>query len=1323
MNRSGLLWVVCMLVALPMWSQGLQVFAGDKLPVKLEEAIRQFLLGGGVEILSIQYEGDSRAIGFFTDHQATTGFDQGMVLSTGLVDSLAQPNRSDNLSTSTSGLRYSAEGLEALVHTLDTTDQLLFDVAKLTIRFRPATSRIAFRYFFASEEYPQFTCSNFNDVFGFFLSGPNPDGGQYQLQNLAVVPGTDTIVSVNTIHQGNPLKPDCKPVYPQYYHDNSGGQAFAYNAYLDAFTATADVVPCAEYQMELALADLADDHFDTGVFIEANSFQSVPYRFAEGTLPEPFILQEGCNPMQIQLDWLDTLTPVHYKVVGTRGNNDDLYVRETLRQDIAGSSILFQLVPLPDQEDEGDEPIYFILTYGSCGADTIHLTLLDGFKTIEQMPEDTVVCQGTSLEYLGNSNAPIRYNYRGSRGPVSPGRNDYSLQIPYFPAPYLDLQWLQSFCMAVSANTNANWDVFLTTPGGVRVPLILSGEGPRGWTSACFNWDSTTLWRDATPPFSDSYRPDQMPVIHLPYSGPVAGTWYLTIYNHSQEEGQLRDWNLTLNDPVQETWVWNRDDSNPCTNCQLLYTDPDSSANYTLIRSTSLRCQDIQQMHVEVLPNRMDSTGIQCIATNDSLAFIWNYEEGVTYEVSTNGSDWFAPNRTPYRQVYDVQSSPTDKFYLKVQGPCLDSVITFNCTAIPCAAGPIISPPGDTSVACFGQRIDQYQVEPHAGYTYWMQGLENNTGRFNNLAAGTYPLVVTDEQGCKSEFTIHIAEPDLLNVEARILQEVTCPYASDGQAELLVSGGNAPYAYAWSNGNNDPNPKDLPFGPNRVVVTDQKGCAAYRTVELSIPQDLQLTVIEQDIHCAGTKTGQVRIDVSGGNGPFQFDWSHNPFLDNAVATNLAAGSYRVTVTDPSGCQVSAMAVINEPELLKVEWESEVISCPDAGGGELKVVATGGVSPYIYQWNNGWEENVLTEVQPGNYCVTVTDYEGCQQTACQLVSPGRTALVEAKTIQPSCLLGPLGAVDMQLDPAFAPYSIIWTGGSKYMSNGYGIKLAEPGKYTAFVNDDRGCSFSRTFEINPLDTLQYNLATSDVTCAGYQDGLFMIQVLQSNGSVFFSLDSMQWQTTGLFRDLSEGMYRLFIRDQADCTAEDTVVVLAPDSLRIDLGRDTVIRYGQTLVVSPVIENAQGKPALVWTGTGVPADCLNCPTLSIQPSYSTSLKVIVMDEKGCRAEDYLDISVEDEVLIEVPTAFTPNADGLNDHFVIHGTPPVRLLEVMVWDRLGNLLYDSDTNVLNDRSSGWDGTFRGKEVPAGAYRWLVRAETRPGKQESLSGWIQLLR
>jgi len=115
--------------------------------------------------------------------------------------------------------------------------------------------------------------------------------------------------------------------------------------------------------------------------------------------------------------------------------------------------------------------------------------------------------------------------------------------------------------------------------------------------------------------------------------------------------------------------------------------------------------------------------------------------------------------------------------------------------------------------------------------------------------------------------------------------------------------------------------------------------------------------------------------------------------------------------------------------------------------------------------------------------------------------------------------------------------------------------------------------------------------------------------------------------------------------------------------------------------------------------------------------------MDEKGCRAEDYLDISVEDEVLIEVPTAFTPNGDGLNDHFVIHGTPPVRLLEVMVWDRLGNLLYDSDTNVLNDRSSGWDGTFRGKEVPAGAYRWLVRAETRPGKQESLSGWIQLLR
>ena len=1323
MNRSGILLGVFMLVSLSMWSQGLQVYSGDKLPGRLEDAVRKFLVGGGVEILSISYQGDSRALGFFTDPKATTGFNQGMVLSTGAVDSIAQPNRSDNLSTSTSGLRYSAEGLEALVKTLDTTAQLLFDVAKLTIRFRPATNRISFRYFFASEEYPQFTCSSFNDVFGFFLSGPRPEGGTYLLQNLAVVPGTETIVSVNTIHQGNPIKPDCIPVHPQYYHDNADGQIFAFNAYLDAFTASAAVVPCAEYQMELALADLADDHFDTGVFIEANSFQSKPYRITEGSLPEPLILQEGCNPIQIQLDWLDTLIPVHYSVLGTRGNNDDLYVRETVRQDPAGSSILFQLVPLPDKLDEGAEEIYLILSYGSCGADTVRLTVLDGFESLKDLPEDTTVCQGTALGFLGNQNSTLRYNFRGSRGAVVPGRNDFSLEIPYFPAPYFDIQWLQSFCLAVDANTNANWDLFLTSPGGVRIPLMESGQGPRGWTSVCFNWDSTTLWQNATPPFIGTYRPDVLPFINLPYSGPVTGTWYLTIYNHSLEEGQLRDWNLSLNDPIQETWEWTRDNSSPCINCPILFTNPDTSANYTLIRSTTLRCQDIRQMHVEVLPNKLESTAIQCVTTGDSLTFLWNNEVGVNYEVSTNGLDWFPPNRPPFRQVYGTLPAPPDTFYLKVDGLCLDSIFTYNCSAVPCITGPQISPPRDTSVACFGQRIEEYQVQQLPGYTYWLQGTENHTGHFSDLAAGTFPLVVTDENGCKTAYTLHISEPDLLHVDARIIQEVTCPYANDGHVELQVTGGNLPYAFAWSNGNDEPNPVDLPFGPNQVIVTDQKGCVAYKTVELSVPQDLELSIEQQEIHCAGLKTGQIRVNVSGASGPFRFDWAHNPFLDNPVASNLAAGTYRVTVTDQSGCQVSAMTVISEPEKLDVGWESEAISCPDANGGVLRVTVSGGIAPYIYQWNNGWEADELTEVQPGNYCVTVTDGEGCQAVACQVVSPGRNALLEEKIIQPSCLLGPLGSIDMQLDAAFAPYSIIWTGGSKYMSNGYGIKLAEPGKYTAFVHDSRGCNFSRTFEIVPLDTLRFSITASDVTCAGYQDGLFMVQVQQSNGSVFFSLDSLQWQTNGLFRDLSEGMYRLFVRDQADCTAQDTVLVLSPDSLSIDLGRDTVIRYGQTILINPVIENAQGDPTLVWTGSEVPADCMNCPELLLQPEYSTSIKVMVLDGKGCRAEDFLEVSVEDEILIEVPTAFTPNGDGLNDHFVIHGTPPIHLLEVMVWDRLGNLIYDSDTDQLNDRTTGWDGTFRGKAVPAGVYRWLVRAETRPGKQESTSGWIQLLR
>ncbi|MEZ4898384.1 MAG: choice-of-anchor L domain-containing protein [Saprospiraceae bacterium] len=1322
MKRSGMTMLGLISLVLSGWTQTLQMFAGNEIPGSLQQSIQQYLLGGGVEIISIQYDGDPRAIGFFSNDQAEFQFKRGLALSSGLVDSMAQANRSDNLSTATSGLKYQADGLQTLVQQLDSSAQILFDVAKLTIRFRPASSSIAFRYFFASEEYPQFACSDFNDVFGFFLSGPRPGGGQYTMQNLALVPGTNAFVSVNTIHQGNPIKPDCMPVQGQYYHDNTAGGALAYNAYLDAFTASADVIPCAEYTMELSIADLADDRFDTGVLIEGNSFQSKPYRLADDQVSSNYIMQEGCNSAEIRLDWLDTLTPIHYQVVGTNGNSADLYVREAIRQDPAGSSIYYELIPLTDPIEEGNETVYFILNYGECGADTIRWTIIDGFDQIIHLPADTTVCAGTTMTFNGNSRASSPLQYRGSRGVVLPGKNDFVLNVPGFPSPYLLMDHLKSLCLAIERMNGSPWDIFLTSPGGVRIPLISPDEDPADWSNVCFAWDSDQPWTAAESPYNGFYRPGHQPDIIVPYGGAVAGSWYLTIINHSEENGRLLDWNLSLNDPVQETWEWYRNDAIQCTNCLQMQTDPDSSGNYQLVRSTSLRCTDVFQMHVTMVPGSMEDQDIQVINQGDSLICIWAADPAYSYQLSEDRQSWQMPNRESYRHVFNEIPLP-DTFYLKISGICQDTILTIANPALQCTSGPVIRAPRDTSVNCYGHVIEEYQMDLKDGLTYWMHGMENTSGLFRKLSAGIYPVIVRDREGCGSEYVFQIYEPARLQVQGEVSHEVSCPYANDGAVKLSILGGTAPYTLAWSNGSNVADPDNLPFGPNRVVVTDRSGCVAYHTVDLATPHDLKLSLATRDLRCAGTRSGEIRVEVSGGNGPYQYEWQHNPFLDGPLAANLAAGMYRVTVTDPSGCQASSLGIIQQPDTLTAHWDSRAISCPDAGGGDLMINVNGGVQPYDLFWSNGWNQSTLPDAEPGNYCVTITDAVGCQMTTCEEVVAGRSALVQARTIQPSCLRGPRGAIEMELDPAFAPYSIIWSGGSRYMSNGYGIKNAEAGNYTAFVNDDRGCSFSRSFEIRPLDTLTYSILSNSVTCAGFQDGLFMVQIQQSNGSVFFSLDSSQWVTTGLFRDLAEGTYPLFIRDQADCTASDTVHITSPDSLLVTLGPDTTLRYGTTFELVPHISNAQGEPILVWSGNAVPDNCVDCPSLTWSPQYSGTIKLAVTDAKGCYSEDYLEIAVEDAVLIEVPTAFTPNQDGLNDRFTVHGTPPIQLLEVMVWDRLGNLIYDSGHDQLNDQTSGWDGTFLGKNVPEGTYRWLVLAETRPGKSETFSGWIQLLR
>jgi gliding motility-associated-like protein len=140
---------------------------------------------------------------------------------------------------------------------------------------------IEFRYAFGSEEYPEYVCSEYTDVFGFFITGPNPLGGNFNQKNIALIPNTNLPVAINSINPGSPGSfgsGNCTDVneslaYASFYRTNNGSTE-TYDGFTVVLTARENVIPCQSYHMKLAIGDAGDDALDSGVFLEGSSFST-----------------------------------------------------------------------------------------------------------------------------------------------------------------------------------------------------------------------------------------------------------------------------------------------------------------------------------------------------------------------------------------------------------------------------------------------------------------------------------------------------------------------------------------------------------------------------------------------------------------------------------------------------------------------------------------------------------------------------------------------------------------------------------------------------------------------------------------------------------------------------------------------------------------------------------------------------------------------------------------------------------------------------------------------------------------------------------------
>jgi outer membrane protein OmpA-like peptidoglycan-associated protein len=242
--------------------------------MRIDSMVNNIFLTKSISAMNIRFSGAENSIGVFRKGKGKFDISKGLILSTGRVSAAVGPN--DRGDESTIFMTPGDPDLAKIAH------GRTYDASVLEFDFIPVSDSISFRYIFASEEYPEYVGSHFNDVFAFFLSGPGIEGQK----NLAVLPEWETPVTVNSINQRknsayftdnnfyNNKKGDIKLWYRNRKYLDMRNRSVQYDGYTHTLIAKAGVVPYHTYHIKIAIADVEDHAFDSGVFLEANSFQS-----------------------------------------------------------------------------------------------------------------------------------------------------------------------------------------------------------------------------------------------------------------------------------------------------------------------------------------------------------------------------------------------------------------------------------------------------------------------------------------------------------------------------------------------------------------------------------------------------------------------------------------------------------------------------------------------------------------------------------------------------------------------------------------------------------------------------------------------------------------------------------------------------------------------------------------------------------------------------------------------------------------------------------------------------------------------------------------
>ena len=494
-----------------------------------------------------------------------------------------------------------------------------------------------------------------------------------------------------------------------------------------------------------------------------------------------------------------------------------------------------------------------------------------------------------------------------------------------------------------------------------------------------------------------------------------------------------------------------------------------------------------------------------------------------------------------------------------------------------------------TDVECFGDSTGGIglTVNGISPFTYSWTGPigfsdPGSVDSVGNLIAGSYSVIVTDDNGCTRTKNINVTGPAQgLNIDSTIT-DLICNGDSSGAITIQINGGTAPYQTNWTGPSGYSSTSEdlvgLDTGTYVLNVTDDQGCQFLNNVfYVSQPDSIEIIGTITSPTC-NASDGSISIVATGGTiaTNYQYSWDNlsTPAYGIGILTslsNIGAGNYQVTVTDDFSCtgsQVFAIANANAPTLTAVVTQ---IDCNGNTNGEIDLTISG-TSSYTVDWDNDGvgdadDSEDLTNLASGTYSVTVNDLStGCVSVLSEDIIEPDPISIGSTVSDVTCNGANNGDIAIFLAGGTGNLTPSWTTivpGNGILINDTSQTGLDAGTYKLVVTDVNSCADSSTYTITEPDTISISYTLSQISCSDSVNGNIEITESGGTGSLIPAWTSSNPfftnpGTVDLF-DLDSGLYNLSLTDDNGCVYDTSFLMIKPNAIIVNADIQLVSCFG--------------------------------------------------------------------------------------------------------------------------------------------------------------------